>query len=88
MPKPSKKSGNCTLDLLPDLTRGGATDVKMISLFEQKRVRGFWPCYNDVSGTRELTMELELLTMEEAEQRPVGVGRDEPNQHPFLDEPK
>jgi len=56
MPKPSKKSGNCTLDLLPDLTRGGATDVKMISLFEQKRVRGFWPCYNDVSGTRELTV--------------------------------
>ena len=33
-------------------------------------------------------MELELLTVEEAEQRPVGMGRDEPNQHPFLDEPK
>ena len=36
----------------------------------------------------KVEMELELLTMEEAEQRPVGVGRDEPNQHPFLDEPK
>lgn len=56
MSKPSKKAANCNLDLLPDLTRGSATDVKTISLFEQKRVRGFWPCYNDVNGTRELTV--------------------------------
>ena len=33
-------------------------------------------------------MEIELLTVEEAEQKPAGQGREEPNQHPLLEEPK
>lgn len=95
MPKPAKKSSACSLDQLPDLSRGmciplptstsvtGGTAndsahsasaaaiavnamspsydnnvnaVKAISLFEQKRIRGFWPCYNDEDNKRELTV--------------------------------
>ena len=34
----------------------GTTMVKSASLFEQKRLRGFWPVYNEVNGERELTV--------------------------------
>ena len=33
-------------------------------------------------------MTLELLTQQEAEEKPAGKGRDEPNQNPTLDPPK
>lgn len=35
-----------------------------------------------------MEMELELITDEEARQKPVGRARDEPNQHPTLEPPK
>jgi len=88
LPAPTKKASQCSLKNLPDV---GSKDVKMVSLFEQKRLRGFWPCYNDESGTKELTgkveMELELVSAQEVEEKPVGKGRDDPNQHPTLDPP-
>ncbi len=59
LPKPVKKSDKCTLQQLPDI-EAGRTDVKTVSLFEQKRVRGFWPCFNDESGERELTVSQHL----------------------------
>lgn len=33
-------------------------------------------------------MELELLSAQDAEERPAGRGRDEPNMHPKLEPPK
>ena len=36
----------------------------------------------------KVEMTLELLNANEAAAKPVGLGRDEPNQHPHLDEPK
>lgn len=33
-------------------------------------------------------MELELVTESEAEQRPAGKGREDPNMNPTLEEPK
>ena len=33
-------------------------------------------------------MELELITVEEAETKPAGSGREEPNANPTLDPPK
>jgi len=90
MPAPVKNAKSCDLDQLPDLVSG--RQVKMVSLFEQKRLKGFWPCYSDESGTRELTgkveMELELLTEEESVEKPTGKARDEPNEFPHLDPPK
>lgn len=87
MPLPAKRSRSCTLKMLPDVGK----DVKLVSLFEMKHMKGFWPCYDDSSGERLLTgkieMELELLTASQAEERPAGLGRDEPNMHPKLDPP-
>merc|ERR1719422_2587233 len=54
-------------------------------------MRGFWPCFDESTGERVLTgkveMELELITANEAEEKPAGRGRDEPNQYPKLEEP-
>lgn len=91
MPKPVQKSRQCNLDQLPDNTLG--KPAKLISLFEQKRVMGYWPCYGTTeSGERQLTgkveMELEIVTEEEAETKPAGQGRDEPNMNPTLEPPK
>ena len=36
----------------------------------------------------KLEMTLELLTQQEAEEKPAGKGRDEPNLNPKLDPPK
>ena len=36
----------------------------------------------------KVEMELELVTAAEAEQKPCGKGREEPNQYPKLEEPK
>lgn len=97
MPPAAKKSRKCNLDMLPDVNSDKKSSKrrhppKLVSLFEQKRVRGFWPCYRrNNTGQRELTgkveMELEILTEEEASARPAGRARDEPNQNPKLDPP-
>lgn len=36
----------------------------------------------------KIEMELELIGGQEAEEKPAGQGRDEPNQHPTLEPPK
>ncbi|XP_025096654.1 myoferlin-like isoform X4 [Pomacea canaliculata] len=90
MPSPAKRSSACKLSQLPD--NAPNANVKTVSLFEAKRLCGFWPCYNDDTGERVLTgkveMELELVTESEAEQRPAGKGREDPNMNPTLEEPK
>ncbi|XP_077992044.1 myoferlin-like isoform X14 [Glandiceps talaboti] len=88
MPKPAKSASKCKLSMLPD-AQGNAPE--MLSLFEAKRSKGFWPCANEETGARELAgkveMELEILSIEEAEEKPAGVARDDPNMNPHLDEP-
>ena len=67
MPNSAKKSKKCTLDMLPEVDaeakskkrRRRKAPPKLISLFEQKRARGFWPCYRrDDQGRRELTVRI------------------------------
>lgn len=36
----------------------------------------------------KVEMSLEIVTEEEQEERPAGLGRDEPNMNPHLEEPK
>lgn len=43
-------------------------------------------CLSLVQGKVE--MSLEIVTEEEQEERPAGLGRDEPNMNPHLEEPK
>ncbi|VEL34866.1 unnamed protein product [Protopolystoma xenopodis] len=88
MPSPAKKSKNCNLEMM----RSSGNTKKLMNIFDCRRAYGFWPCSNDESGTPVLTgkveLELELLTKEEAIQRPAGRGRDDPNENPRLDPPK
>jgi len=63
MPSPAKKRKKCTLEMLPDVETGEKStkrrqSPKLVSLFEQKHAKGFWPCYrrNDM-GERELTVK-------------------------------
>ncbi|XP_068891409.1 myoferlin-like [Aphelocoma coerulescens] len=63
-----------------------------LNLFRRRRARGWWPCtMQEDSGQRlsgKLELTLELLTAQEAEERPAGKGREEPNKHPTLPEPR
>ncbi|NWV57327.1 MYOF protein, partial [Daphoenositta chrysoptera] len=63
-----------------------------LNLFRRRQARGWWPCtMHEDSGPRlsgKLELTLELLTAREAEERPAGKGREEPNKHPTLPEPK
>ncbi|XP_018414191.1 PREDICTED: myoferlin isoform X1 [Nanorana parkeri] len=83
---PSKSSDKCNLEMT-DL----AKPSKVASLFEQKSMKGWWPCYAEKDGKRilagKLELTLEVLNEKEAEERPAGKGRDEPNMNPKLDPP-
>ncbi|KAB1271667.1 Myoferlin [Camelus dromedarius] len=89
---PAKSSEKCNLDMIPDLKAMNPLKVKTASLFEQKSMKGWWPCYADKDGARvmagKVEMTLEVLNEKEADERPAGKGRDEPNMNPKLDPPK
>ncbi|XP_077157456.1 dysferlin isoform X2 [Paroedura picta] len=85
MLKPAKTAEKCSLDMLDDPAR-------LVSLFEQKTVKGWWPCVAEggeekiMAGKLELT--LEIISEQEQDERPAGLGRDEPNMNPKLEDPK
>ncbi|CAN2388306.1 Dysferlin [Pristimantis euphronides] len=88
MPKPAKTAEKCSLDLLDESIAAG----KVVSLFEQKTVKGWLPCVG-VDGDQKilagkLEMTLEIVNEQESEERPAGNGRDEPNMNPKLEDPK
>ncbi|XP_056326123.1 myoferlin isoform X3 [Danio aesculapii] len=88
---PSKSSEKCSLSMLPDGPAPPKSD-QYKSLFDQKSVRGWWPCYMEKDGKKELggkvELTLEIVNEKEADERPAGKGRDEPNMNPKLDPPK
>uniref|UniRef100_A0A452QDC3 Myoferlin n=1 Tax=Ursus americanus TaxID=9643 RepID=A0A452QDC3_URSAM len=87
---PAKSSEKCNLDMIPDLKAMNPLKAKTASLFEQKSMKGWWPCYADKDGSRvmgKVEMTLEILNEKEADERPAGKGRDEPNMNPKLDPP-
>eukprot|EP00069_Balaena_mysticetus_P013735 bmy_08240T0 len=88
---PAKSPEKCSLDMIPDLKAVNPLKAKTASLFEQKSMKGWWPCYADKDGSRvmagKLEMTLEVLNEKEADERPAGKGRDEPNMNPKLDPP-
>lgn len=89
MIKPAKDSDKCDLQQI----QNNDTSKTNLSLFEQRRLKGWWPCVVETSNSHrelagKLELELEILTEEEALARPAGKGRDEPNQYPHLEPPK
>ncbi|KAG2465642.1 DYSF protein, partial [Polypterus senegalus] len=88
MVRPSKTPEKCTLTMLEQLQ----DPKKLVSLFEQKTMRGWWPCVGEANGEKiiagKVEMTLEIVSEPERDERPAGLGRDEPNMNPHLEEPK
>ncbi|KFU91022.1 Dysferlin, partial [Chaetura pelagica] len=88
MPKPAKTAEKCSLELLDE----NLSSSRFVSLFEQKTVKGWWPCVAEHNQEKilagKLEMTLEIVAEQEHEERPAGVGRDEPNMNPRLEDPK
>uniref|UniRef100_A0A8C8RW14 Dysferlin n=1 Tax=Pelusios castaneus TaxID=367368 RepID=A0A8C8RW14_9SAUR len=88
MPTPTKTAEKCSLAILDETVSAD----RFVSLFEQKAVKGWWPCVVEVDEKKtiagKLEMTLEIVTEQEHEERPAGMGRDEPNMNPKLEDPK
>jgi len=57
MPKPAKSARKCNLQQLPHFedTKACST-IEVVSLFEQKRVYGWWPCVAEESMTEDMQL--------------------------------
>ena len=82
MPRGAKTAKTCSLQTMK-------TD-KPISLLKLKHIKGWWPFavntdLEEIELAGKVEAELELLTQEEAEKAPAGLGREEPQP---LDKPK
>ncbi|XP_044515542.1 fer-1-like protein 5 [Gracilinanus agilis] len=92
MPIPARKPSKCTLSMMENKPKWPFKfTYKHVSLFRQKTLAGWWPCQILDNGKWRLSgkvnMTLEVLTEEEAEDKPAGRGRSEPNQYPTLHAP-
>uniref|UniRef100_A0AAQ4QJS0 Otoferlin a n=1 Tax=Gasterosteus aculeatus aculeatus TaxID=481459 RepID=A0AAQ4QJS0_GASAC len=67
-PRGAKTAKQCSLAMIRN-----EQELPTISIFKQKRVKGWWPFVGKVEA------ELHLVTAEEAEKSPVGLGRNEPD---------
>ncbi|MEE6462878.1 hypothetical protein FKM82_001755 [Ascaphus truei] len=88
MPRPAKSSEKCRLELLDESLDADSC----VSLFEQKTVKGWWPCVGMEDDKKilagKLEMTLEIVAEQEHDERPAGIGREEPNMNPRLEDPK
>ncbi|XP_021230390.1 fer-1-like protein 5 [Numida meleagris] len=92
LPHPARRPQDCALKPRPSPWPWGRTQgPPHFSLFRQKQARGWWPCTVHEGGTQRLSgkleLSLELLNEKEAEERPAGKGREEPNTYPTLQPP-
>ncbi|RWS04688.1 otoferlin-like isoform X2, partial [Dinothrombium tinctorium] len=75
----AKTSLSCTMDMITK-----ANELPKISIFTHKRVKGWWPFFDKTKEgetilTGKVEAEIHLLTKEEAEASPAGLGRNEPD---------
>ncbi|XP_030626208.1 otoferlin isoform X1 [Chanos chanos] len=78
-PRGAKTAKQCSIDLVLN-----EHELPTVSIFRQKRVKGWWPFVarnenDELELTGKVEAELHLLTAEEAEKSPVGLGRNEPD---------
>uniref|UniRef100_G3VT64 Fer-1 like family member 6 n=1 Tax=Sarcophilus harrisii TaxID=9305 RepID=G3VT64_SARHA len=72
-PRAAKSAKAC------DLPKSGKwSEEDKISIFQQKRVRGWWPFAKAGELTGKVEAEFHLVTADEAEKNPVGKARKEP----------
>ncbi|XP_078254560.1 fer-1-like protein 6 [Rhinoraja longicauda] len=68
-----KSAKKCGLHMIEE-----GAQIKLISIFQQKRLRGWWPLEKSGELTGKVEAEFHLLTAKESEKNPVGSGRKEP----------
>ncbi|MFT7797485.1 otoferlin isoform X5 [Arapaima gigas] len=78
-PRGARTAKQCSIDMVLN-----EQELPTISIFKQKRVKGWWPFVardenDELVLTGKVEAELHLLTAEEAEKNPVGLGRNEPD---------
>lgn len=84
IPRPSKTAIQCNIETMNNENKD--------SIFKKKMIKGWWPfILNTEESEPELVgkveAQLELLTEQESEEDPAGLGRKEPNPLPFPDRP-
>uniref|UniRef100_A0A3B3WM37 C2 domain-containing protein n=1 Tax=Poecilia mexicana TaxID=48701 RepID=A0A3B3WM37_9TELE len=79
-PRGAKTAKSCKADMLTEVT-------DRISIFQQKRARGWWPFSKSGEPTGKVEAEFHLVTAEEAEKNPVGKARKEPEPLPKPNRP-
>ncbi|XP_054605025.1 myoferlin isoform X1 [Nothobranchius furzeri] len=89
---PAKVPEKCSLKMMEDHDVRTPNKVENSkSLFAQQSVRGWWPCSIEKDGKKVLggkvEMTLEIVNEAEADERPAGKGREEPNMNPKLNPP-
>ncbi|KAM7075418.1 fer-1-like protein 6 isoform 1-T1 [Molossus nigricans] len=72
-PRAAKSAKACDLAKFEN-----ASEESKMSIFQQKRVRGWWPFAKSKELTGKVEAEFHLVTAEEAEKNPVGKARKEP----------
>ncbi|XP_034943562.1 otoferlin [Chelonus insularis] len=76
MPRGSTNSKNCTLKIMDPAS-------PTISLFNVRRTKAWWPFMYSTNGeyiqAGKVEMEMTLVPISEADEKPVGKGRDPPN---------
>nr|XP_020041492.1 fer-1-like protein 6 [Castor canadensis] len=72
-PRAAKSAKACDLSKFEN-----ANEENKISIFQQRRVRGWWPFAKSKELTGKVEAEFHLVTAEEAEKNPVGKARKEP----------
>ncbi|NWV07905.1 FR1L4 protein, partial [Ptilonorhynchus violaceus] len=80
MVRAAKSSEHCTIKMAKE------NATPRFSIFRNKRMRGWWPFIklrdqedDDIFSLQgKVEAEFQLLTVEEAEKNPVGLGRKEP----------
>ncbi|XP_048364575.1 fer-1-like protein 6 isoform X2 [Sphaerodactylus townsendi] len=72
-PRAAKTAKRCDVSMVTE-----TSEENKISIFQQKRVRGWWPFIKAGELTGKVEAEFHLVTAEEAEKNPVGKARKEP----------
>ncbi|XP_067323114.1 fer-1-like protein 6 [Anolis sagrei] len=72
-PRAAKSAKRCDISMVT-----ATPEENKISIFQQKRVRGWWPFVKAGELTGKVEAEFHLVTAEEAEKNPVGKARKEP----------
>uniref|UniRef100_A0A8C1K2B9 Fer-1 like family member 6 n=1 Tax=Cyprinus carpio TaxID=7962 RepID=A0A8C1K2B9_CYPCA len=70
-PRGAKSAKACRMEMLTESTEN-------VSIFQQKRSKGWWPFIKAGELTGKVEAEFHLVTAEEAEKNPVGRARKEP----------